>query len=118
RTRARLRITLAPHVVASEDARQVMAALLLGAVRDQGRAELGLAVVDDAGNPGTFGFFVIDQLLANAQPHAPMLQRPGRRPPAVLVEQAEPGAQILAAQAQEGPPVILAPCVRIMLLEP
>ena len=76
--RARLREALAPHLVAAEDLRQVLALLLVGALGHDRRARVEQPdeVHADVRRPGPGGLLEEDQLLARRQVAAAVLHRP------------------------------------------
>src|SRR5690606_18776483 len=87
RAGARLGITLTPDVFAAEDARQEIRLLRGVATLDQRRPQLVVTEVDHARRADAFQLLVIDQLLAKTQPESAVFTRPGRRAPAVAMQQ-------------------------------
>ena len=94
----RLGEALRPRHLAGEDARQVLAALLLGAVEDQRRPQHVGAGAADRRGAGARQLLLEDELLHRAEPAAAVLLRPVRRDPVVLGERVRPGDGGLAAR--------------------
>ena len=89
---AGLGVALAPQLLDGHDLRQEALLLLLGAERDQRRAEQLLAeVVDAGGRVGAGVLLVEDHLLEQRQPAAAVLLGPADAGPAVLREVPVPG---------------------------
>ena len=95
----RLRIALAPHVLAGEDARQVCLLLLLGAEADQQRPEHDDAHVRRARHAGAVEFLDEGDLLAGRQAHAAIFFRPRRGEPSPLRELDAPGLDLVPVHA-------------------
>src|SRR5581483_4522835 len=91
--RVRLRVPLAPTVLAREDARDEMTLLLLGSPLEQGVADHldREHVVDDAGrHTGALELLREDHLLERGEATTAVLLRPVRREVSVLVQRAPP----------------------------
>src|SRR5690606_18793151 len=107
-TGVRLRVTLAPDILAIEDSRQIACLLCFASTRDQRWAELCLAQIDDAGNARALQFLVIDDLFGERQAHPTVLLRPGRSAPAMPVQRSKPAARFFAAQTAKWTSNVLA----------
>src|SRR5687768_6032620 len=86
RTGTRLRVSLAPDMLAGENLRQVFRLLLFGAEPDQQRADQAEAMVRNARTAETAPFLDIDHVLGGRQAHAAILDRPDWRQPALFVQ--------------------------------
>src|SRR4030095_4302629 len=96
RAGVRLRVALAPDLLAGDDRRQGAARLRPAAERDQRRAEQRLAhVVQPAGRAGTRVLLVEDHLLGERRAPAAVLARPADAGPRARRELLLPGAPLL-----------------------
>src|SRR6185503_4470428 len=107
RARARLRVTLAPDVVAAQDARQVALLLRLGAPLDDGRARHADAgVAGEHGGARPEALLVVDDLLHQGGAAAAVLLGPRDPDPARRVHAALPLAPALEGLAVGGDPLV------------
>ena len=113
RARIRFGVPLAPQVLASDDLRQPLVALLGRAVADQQRADHQDAHVGKARDAPALVLLVEDQQLGRVKAHAAVLARPVRRDPAKLGHLAVPEPDFLPEQAPRG----IAQFVRVVGLE-
>ncbi|MCY1528379.1 hypothetical protein D9M68_634800 [compost metagenome] len=95
----RLAVTLAPDVLAGQDARQEVLLLLGRAIADQQRPQQHDAVVWSSRYAVVLEFFGVDQLLGRRQAHAAELARPARCQPAVGRKRHVPVLDLFPVQA-------------------
>ncbi len=96
RAGVRLRVALAPDLLARDDRRQEAPLLLVGAEGDDGRAEQSLAdVTEAAGSAGARVLLVEDHLLHQRRAAAAVLARPADAGPAARRELLLPGAPLV-----------------------
>src|SRR5690606_3547888 len=105
-------------MLAREDLRKVLRLLRVRAVEHEGRTELDLAEINDAGCADAFKLLGIDHLLREAQPQAAVDFRPGWRAPASGVEQVDPFPDLVASQPSKRTKGVLSPGCGIMLFKP
>src|SRR3546814_3622631 len=95
RTRARLRIALAPPILARQDARQEMRLLLGRAESVDDRTDHRETKGHQADAVGARGLFRPDETLRRGPAGATIFDRPRGRDPALFVENFMPGEEIL-----------------------
>ena len=96
--RARLRIALAPPVLAGENPRQELLLLRFVAERVDDRADHGDAERQRRQRPGTRRLLFEEEALRDRPARSAMFLRPQRRDPSLLVEDAMPQQHLLLGQ--------------------
>ena len=87
---ARFRVALGPHALSREDRREVLLALLLGAVDNQGRTEQADGGAADRRSRGFRHLLAEDELLGDGHAAAAVLPGPVRGDPSALGKGARP----------------------------